>query len=642
MMMRQLGLCPRSLLTLTTACVAIAGGARTWADLTLRLENFATVPKTGATGAAGDPTTIFPNSVYLARVNFLAEEPGGGRNRLFVNDLNGPLYILDKTTKQFAPYLNFNGKNGRPGMFSEFTFEMNFAAGLITFQFDPDYANNGKFYTVHMEQDGGSPVGPVNTVSYATTPRIDAPGNTARTTVLLEWTDTNITNSTFEGSARELFRMDQVGNIHPMGDLIFNPNAAPGDPDWRVMYISIGDGGAGEQSNTGTRHTPQRLDSFGGKVLRIIPDLGLHTDTSTVSAGGTYRIPNDNPFTSMPEAAIRDEIFALGMRNPHRISWDPDTDTILVNDIGLHTWEEVNIIHPGGNYGYSIIEGNEVLGSNNQTNSDPLPATVPRRIGESTTSGTMTPLYPVAQYGHGDPGQGFPEGDSISSGYVYRGSNIPSLHGKYIFGEVTTGQLFWCDFDEMLAADDGNPETMAEIHNIDVLWDDPNTPAGATLYSTTDASGVLGPMHQIVRAGYVARGGTDENLPGGAAVTGPNGRADIRLQVDESGELFILSKSDGMIRYIVEAAGNGDFDGDGRVNGNDFLIWQTNLGSLGGLAQGDADGDGRVTHADLSLWQRAFAADALPRAVPEPLGGFLAAASLVVLAAGRRRSTRRQ
>jgi hypothetical protein len=78
------------------------------------------------------------------------------------------------------------------------------------------------------------------------------------------------------------------------------------------------------------------------------------------------------------------------------------------------------------------------------------------------------------------------------------------------------------------------------------------------------------------------------------------------------------------------------------VNGNDFLIWQTNLGSLGGLAQGDADGDGRVTHADLSLWQRAFAADALPRAVPEPLGGFLAAASLVVLAAGRRRSTRRQ
>src|SRR3972149_5535061 len=71
--------------------------------------------------------------------------------RFFVNDLNGPLYILDKTTRQFTTYLDFNGRDGRPGMFEEFVFASGYANGLITFQFDPDYRNNGKFYTLHME-----------------------------------------------------------------------------------------------------------------------------------------------------------------------------------------------------------------------------------------------------------------------------------------------------------------------------------------------------------------------------------------------------------------------------------------------------------------------------------------------------------
>ena len=85
----------------------------------------------------------------LARVNFLRDEPGG--RRFFVNDLNGPLYILDKQTKQFTTYLDFNGLGGRPGLFARFTFERNFATGLINVIFDPDYARNGVFYTIHME-----------------------------------------------------------------------------------------------------------------------------------------------------------------------------------------------------------------------------------------------------------------------------------------------------------------------------------------------------------------------------------------------------------------------------------------------------------------------------------------------------------
>ncbi|HMP07697.1 MAG TPA: PQQ-dependent sugar dehydrogenase, partial [Lacipirellulaceae bacterium] len=355
-----------------------------------------------------------------------------------------------------------------------------FANGLITFAFDPDYQNNGKFYTVHMEDPiaVGAPTDPPrqpkNTVSYLPTDPITTPGGSLRQTVLLEWTDTNIANSTFEGTARELLRLNMSGQIHPTGDLIFNPNAGPGDPDWRVLYIAVGDGGARESPTTATRRTPQRLDSLGGKILRIIPDLSLHGPTSSLSPNGQYRIPNDNPFTSINNSAVRDEVFALGLRNPHRISWDPDTDTILVNDIGLRTWEEVNVIQHGGNYGYSEIEGNQVLGANNFTNDNPLPATIPRRINSTTTSGTMTPIYPVLQYGHGLPGQTGFAGDSISSGYVYRGSNIPSLYGKYIFGDITTGQLMWADFDEMLAAHDGDSTTMATIHSLNLVWNDPH------------------------------------------------------------------------------------------------------------------------------------------------------------------------
>ncbi len=85
----------------------------------------------------------------LARVNFLRDEPGG--RRFFVNDLNGPLYILDKQKKTFTTYLDLNGAAGRPGLFAKFTFERNFATGLINFEFDPDYPRNGVFYTLHME-----------------------------------------------------------------------------------------------------------------------------------------------------------------------------------------------------------------------------------------------------------------------------------------------------------------------------------------------------------------------------------------------------------------------------------------------------------------------------------------------------------
>ena len=135
---------------------------------------------------------------------------------------------------------------------------------------------------------------------YTTTPAIPVPtadGKIDRETVLIEWHDRNPKNATFEGTARELLRVQQPGPIHPLGEMTFNPTARRGDPDWRVMYIGSGDAGTGEQRDI-RRMNPQRLDTIAGKILRIVPDLREHTATSTVSENGRYRIPTDNPFTT--------------------------------------------------------------------------------------------------------------------------------------------------------------------------------------------------------------------------------------------------------------------------------------------------------------------------------------------------------
>src|SRR5258707_14778195 len=105
------------------------------APFVLHIKDYAMAPVTGSTTGTG-------NAGSLARINMLREEPGGA-GRVFVNDLNGPLYIVDKNTKTFTTYLNFNGRDGRPGLFDKLTFDAGYANGFIGFQFDPDYRRNG-------------------------------------------------------------------------------------------------------------------------------------------------------------------------------------------------------------------------------------------------------------------------------------------------------------------------------------------------------------------------------------------------------------------------------------------------------------------------------------------------------------------
>jgi hypothetical protein len=519
-----------------TACLlaSLACAFPATPELTIEIRDFVTMPITGAVGGTTNSAGL------LAKINVLLQEPGASRKRFFVNDVNGPLYIFDADTKKLTTYLDLNGLEGHPGIFHRMAIDSLLASGFVTFQFDPDYVHNGKFYTIHME-DPSLPASnlPDNrnfpglkTAAYTATAAIVPFGETQRESVIVEWTDSNTSNSTFEGTARELMRLQYNGRIHPLGDMIFNPTARRGDADWGVMYISSGDGGSGEQRSE-IRDNPQRLDTLVGKILRIIPDLKSHTASSTVSENGRYRIPNDNPFVDKQGA--RKEIWAYGLRNPYRMSWDVDpadgSNHLIASVIGLRTWETVVIVRKGANYGYSQREGPQQLHADNTLSAPPAEDRIPVRVNQSVTDGTVAPRYPVLAYGH-IKGTG---GDAVSNGFVYRGKAIPALRGKFIFGDITTGHIWWADFQEMLAADDTDPKTMAGMHEVKIIWNQ-------------ETYGTMAPITEIA---YHARGGKAEHLPGFARVSG--GRSDIRFAVDAGGELYILSKSDGVVRTIVGA-----------------------------------------------------------------------------------------
>jgi hypothetical protein len=326
-------------------------------------------------------------------------------------------------------------------------------------------------------------------------------------------------------------------------DLIFNPTAKRGDADWRVLYVASGDGQSGESRDLTIRNNPQRLDTLVGKILRIIPDMNEQKDASTLSENGRYRIPRGNPFVA--KTGARPEIWAYGLRNPHRLSWDldpadPTKNYLIANVIGLTTWETVAIIRKGANYGYSVREGSQQIAfaeGFNPNRMEPLPTDdrIPVRIGDKPSNEFVKPNYPVIIYPHQEGG-----GDAISSGFVYRGK-IAALRGKFIFGDITTGRIWWADLKEMVAADDGDPATMATIHPVQFQW---TSPAGKEeIYPT---------LAPIVSATYHARGGEAEFLPGYGSRVG-KGRADIRLESDGKSEIYIISKSDGTIREVVGA-----------------------------------------------------------------------------------------
>jgi hypothetical protein len=433
-----------------------------------------------------------------ARINFVRDLPDGRR---FVNDSRGLLYLLDRTN-QPSEYANV-GATFPHAVYNRLE------SGFIGFDFHPEFARNGLFYTVHGERATGNPA----------TPHFIPPGfaqaDVTYHNVITEWRATNPTANTFEGTRRELLRVAHiVDNLsHPFGHLEFNPTSKPGAPDYGLLYTSGSDLGF---SNGGGRHAnnpaqTQRLDSVIGAILRIDPR------SPSVSGGtkglGDYTIPPLNKFAADGDPKTLGEIYAYGFRNAHRLSWDLTDGTMFAADIGMNHIEEINIVHNGNNYGWMKREGlfeNGVTrpgGALNQL--FPLSA----EILDGRTKDGFT--YPVAMYDHND-------GQAVTGGFAYHG-RIAALRGKFVFGDIVRGRLFVSDLAAMKKADDGIPQTMAPVEEIQLYVRD----AGGNRTFVT--------FREIIEA------------TNGATVT----RADLHISRSRDGELFITSRQDGMIRMLV-------------------------------------------------------------------------------------------
>lgn len=550
-------------------------------ELSVTLELYAELPKTGNS----------PN----ARLNVLREEPSGSE-RLFVNDLNGLLYSVDRATREASTYLDLTSA------FPHLKTSPGLASGFVSFDFHPEFAANGKFYTVHSE---------VINADNETDMLAPPVGNVVQANVVTEWTASTPSAPAFQGSRRELMRLGALGPFHPIGDVTFNPAASVGDPDYGMLYISIGDGQSFNLNHTGNL---QRPDSYLGSILRIDPSPG---GQPIAGQQNTYSVPASNPWAGDDDETTFGEVFANGFRNPHRLAFDADTGTLLTTDIGERHLEEVNVVHGGGNYGWPLREGSFSLGGAALPEND-------RELGLE---------YPVAQYDHD-------EGRAITNGVVYRGDQLPQLDGMFVFGDIVNGRIFYSDLAEMLAADDDVPETTAEIRELQLVFEDKESDfidvlsqsAGSTLSRTDlriggDNSGGLYFMSKQTGEIYLASmplaldcnsdGVVDENdLACSCALgTGPQGTL-----FDQLGTL------------------QGDLDGDGEVAFGDFIILANHFASAqASYVEGDLDCNGSVEFGDFLILASQFGNAAIAsRVVPEP-GGFISFVSVVSFGMLRRR-----
>ena len=292
-----------------------------------------------------------------------------GDSRLFVEEQKGKIWILDSMGAKLAtPFLNIQSKVKSTGN----------EQGLLGLTFHPNYLTNGYFYVNYINLSGNSVVARYN-VSAA---------------------DSNLADA---NSELILFTLTQPYTNHNGGDLHFGPDG--------YLYIGFGDGGSG--GDPGDR--AQNLTLMLGKILRI--------DVNTSSAGLNYGIPPTNPFVGGTAGELP-EIWAYGVRNPWRFSFDALTGDMWIGEVGQNLWEEVDFQPAGStggeNYGWRCYEGNHNYNTAN-CQSTPLNATV----------------APVFEYPHVTGGA-----CSISGGLVYRGSLYPNLYGMYIFCDYCSGE-FW-------------------------------------------------------------------------------------------------------------------------------------------------------------------------------------------------------
>lgn len=435
--------------------------------LGLVLEEYAQLPASTPNG----PWTDVRIGTRHNRINHIGELPDGS-GRLYVPDLNGNLYFLED--RQPSVYLDVKAQ------FPEFLAWRGLGSGFGFVAFHPEFAENGKFYTTHTE----NPTAP-GAQTY--------PGQPLRTSgvqsVVTEWTADDPAADTFAGSRRELFRYRFAGQIHAIQQIDFNPTAEPGDDDYGLLYLAVGDGGYGVETDI-----PQQLGDPSGKILRIDP-------AGTDAPNGAYGIPDTNPWVGEPGAL--GEIWAIGMRDPHRFSWDAeDKHDMFLGHIGQRAIEAVYEVDAGDDFGWPDVESRLDYQNDTQCRLDPMTA-------EQAAKGYD---FPVASYAHETPANWSCNSDSghaISGGHVHRG-NLPGLKGKYVFGDLVKGQVYYATASQL--RDDSDRE--ATVHELQLY----------------DTAGTRMRMSDFVG----------------------DGRVDLRFGTDSDRSLYLLAKANGKIWKVVD------------------------------------------------------------------------------------------
>lgn len=284
---------------------------------------------------------------------------GDGTGRIFVVEKPGRIKIVRDGKVEAGSFLDIEQKVRSSG----------YEQGLLGLTFHPKFSENGRFFVNYTDLDGD--------------------------TVVSEFGLTDNPDRADPGSERVLIKIDQPATNHNGGQVKFGPDG--------YLYIGMGDGGsAGDPEGNA-----QNLDALLGKMLRL--DVGGEKP---------YAIPADNPFKDRDGA--RPEIWAYGLRNPWRFSFDSETGDMYIGDVGQNLWEEIDFQpHSSGggeNYGWDYTEGSHEF-------------EMPRGYD---TSGIT---FPVFEYGRDD-------GCSVTGGYVYRGEEFPALAGTYLFADFCTGKLW--------------------------------------------------------------------------------------------------------------------------------------------------------------------------------------------------------
>ena len=470
--------------------------------------------------------------------------------------------------------------------------------GLLSLAFDPNFATNGTFYVYFSIDVSGTLYQRLHQVS------VNSPGaNTA----------------TIFSHKPLLTVLDRATN-HNGGDLHFGADG--------FLYLSLGDEGFGGDGFDNARFINHRNDAsvqrtgFWGQLLRIaveadpkaqpgvfpantiMPNAHVQNSTAFPSAlHGNYRIPADNPFIgytlwhsiTIDPATVRTEIYATGLRNPFRWSFDPPTGRIFIGDVGQNSYEEINLVSKGDDLGWSWREGLH------QYPSPPAPTTPPTAPGPGDPPGTgFSRRDPIYEYDHTTT-TATVYGQSVTGGMVYRGNRLPELKGAYLFADYVSGFIValreqadgtWTA--TRLATDNGIVDFGTDPRNGDLIFCDLGAGTVKRLAragSDFNADGISDLLFQHT-AGYLAAWTLNGSgvVSSGIPIYNGAGLADWRLAgtADVNGDGIpdlLLQHTDG---YIVAWTMNGS----GAITGGISIYTGTGLAGwrLAGVA--DVNGDG--------------------------------------------------